>query len=177
MLVHLFSVIICDQERDIVTLFNTCYLFVILSRFMYLIITSIGFLRKITKFSALNIKKRENLWHNIRSRSSACLILMLTRTEFTEGSIRTFSFSLRLITKGFINTSFDFLYKTNSESIKSWHFTSLPNMNHTLIQLQVYYVFQQLEKRSFLSKEQQLMLSAQLSSRDEVYWTIQDECY
>lgn len=72
-------------------------------------LTSTGFLRKITKLSALIIKKRENLWHNMRSRSSACLILMLTRTELTEGSTNTFSFSLRLMTRGFINNSLDFL--------------------------------------------------------------------
>lgn len=34
---------------------------------------------------------------------------MLTRTEFKEGSMSTFSFSLRLITSGFNNASFDLL--------------------------------------------------------------------
>jgi len=72
---------------------------------LFLIVTSIGFFLKITKFSALNIKKRVNLWHKICSISSACLILILTRTELIEGSIKTFSFSLRLIMTGFNKTS------------------------------------------------------------------------
>lgn len=54
--------------------------------------------------------KRVNLWHRIRSISSACLILMLIRIELTEGSISTRSFSLRDIVRGLSRTSFDPLY-------------------------------------------------------------------
>lgn len=43
----------------------------------------------------------------MRSISSACLILMLRRIELTEGSIKTRSFSLRDIVKGFNKTSLD----------------------------------------------------------------------
>lgn len=115
-LVHLFGMVVGNQEGDIISLhflnnraLAKCSVFFCLG-FFNSKLTSTGFLRKITKLSALIIKKRENLWHRIRSRSSACLILMLTRTELTEGSIRTFSFSLRLITRGFINSSLDFLH-------------------------------------------------------------------
>ena len=37
--------------------------------------------------------------------SSVCLILMLTRTLFTDGSMRTFSFSLRETWRGLRRTS------------------------------------------------------------------------
>lgn len=50
-----------------------------------------------------------NLWHRIRSISSACLILMLNLIEFTEGSIKTRSFSLREMTRGLSKTSFEAL--------------------------------------------------------------------
>lgn len=59
-----------------------------------------GFLRRITKDSARCMRNRVNLWARIRSISSACLILMLTRTELTEGSMSTFSFSLREMVRG-----------------------------------------------------------------------------
>lgn len=70
-------------------------------------VTLIGFLRSTMKPSARCIKNRVNLWHRIRSISSACLILMLTRMEFTEGSMSTRSFSLRDIVRGFSNTSLE----------------------------------------------------------------------
>ncbi len=70
-------------------------------------VTLIGFLRSTMKPSARCIKNRVNLWHKIRSISSACLILMLTRIEFTEGSMSTRSFSLRDIVRGFSNTSLE----------------------------------------------------------------------
>lgn len=69
--------------------------------------TLMGFLRNTMKLSARCIRNRVNLWQSIRSISSACLILMLTRIELTEGSIRTRSFSFRDIVKGFSRTSFD----------------------------------------------------------------------
>ena len=69
--------------------------------------TWIGFRRKIIKLSALCIIKRVNLWHSMRSISSACLILMLSLIELIEGSIKTRSFSLRDIVRGFSRTSLD----------------------------------------------------------------------
>ena len=44
--------------------------------------------------------KREYLSAKILSISSDCLIKMLIRTEFTEGSINTFSVSLRQMSSG-----------------------------------------------------------------------------
>jgi len=69
--------------------------------------TLMGFLRSTMKPSARCIRNRVNLWHRIRSISSACLILMLTRIEFTEGSMSTRSFSFRDIVIGFRSTSLD----------------------------------------------------------------------
>ncbi|KAG8890414.1 hypothetical protein FRB98_008449 [Tulasnella sp. 332] len=51
--------------------------------------------------------KRVNLWHKICSISSACLILMLSRTEFIDGSIKTRSLGEREIVSGFNKTSLD----------------------------------------------------------------------
>lgn len=70
-------------------------------------LTSTGFLRSTTKLSARCIKNRVNLWHNIRSISSACLIFMLMRIELTDGSIKTRSFSLRDMVSGFKRTSLE----------------------------------------------------------------------
>lgn len=50
---------------------------------------------------------RVNLWHSILSISSACLILILSRIELIEGSMRTRSFSLREIISGLSKTSLD----------------------------------------------------------------------
>ena len=57
------------------------------------------------KLSALCSRNRVNLCTRIFSTSSACLIRMLTRTLFTLGSIRTFSFSLRATVSGVRSTS------------------------------------------------------------------------
>ena len=67
--------------------------------------TFIAFLRRIKKASALCVRNLVNLCTRISSMSSACLILMLTRTLFTDGSMRTFSFSLRETWSGFRRTS------------------------------------------------------------------------
>jgi hypothetical protein len=67
--------------------------------------TLTGFRRRMKKDSALCVRKRVNLWTRMFSISSACLILMLTRTLLTLGSMRTFSFSLRATVKGFNRTS------------------------------------------------------------------------
>ena len=69
--------------------------------------TFIGFLLKMKNASALCVKNRVNLCTRIFSISSACLILMLTRTLFTLGSRRTFSFSLRDTVRGFSKSSGD----------------------------------------------------------------------
>jgi len=54
-------------------------------------VTSVAFRRIMINWSARCIKKRVNLWQSTSSISSACLIMMLTRTELTEGSMRHFS--------------------------------------------------------------------------------------
>jgi hypothetical protein len=69
--------------------------------------TLIGFLLKIKKDSALCVKNLVNLCTNICSISSACLILILMRTELMLGSIRTRSFSLRATVSGLSTTSGD----------------------------------------------------------------------
>ena len=69
--------------------------------------TGTGFLRSTMKLSARCIMNRVNLWHRIRSISSACLILILMRIELTEGSMRTRSFSLREIVNGLSRTSLE----------------------------------------------------------------------
>ena len=66
---------------------------------------AIGLRRNTTKFSARCIKKRVNLWQRICSISSACLILMLNRTLFTDGSIKTYSCSFRLTVNGISTAS------------------------------------------------------------------------
>lgn len=59
------------------------------------------------KASLLWVRKRVNLWTRMCSISSACLILMLMRTELMDGSIRTRSFSLRAMVRGVRRTSGD----------------------------------------------------------------------
>lgn len=117
-LVHLLGMCVGDQERDIIALrktsekshgVNICIRTKRRGALWKSNVTSTGFRRRITKLSARIIKKRANLWHRIRSRSSACLTLMLTRIELTDVSTSTFSFSLRLITSGFMSTSLDLL--------------------------------------------------------------------
>ena len=52
--------------------------------------TSTGLRRMMMNCSERCMRKRVNLWHKIRSTSSACLIAMLTRTELIEVSIKHF---------------------------------------------------------------------------------------
>ena len=54
------------------------------------------------KLSARCMRNREKFLHKTLSISSACLILMLTRRELTEGSIRHRSRSVRQIKMGFM---------------------------------------------------------------------------
>lgn len=67
--------------------------------------TLIGFLRRIKNASALCVKNLVNLCTRMFSISSACLILMLIRTLFMLGSMRTRSFSFRATVRGFRRTS------------------------------------------------------------------------
>lgn len=67
--------------------------------------TLIAFLLNIKNASALCVKNLVNLCTNMFSISSACLILMLTRTLLTLGSMRTFSFSFLEIVSGLSRTS------------------------------------------------------------------------
>ena len=64
-----------------------------------------GFRRMMMNWSARCIKNRVNLCVSTSSISSDCLMQMLTRTEFTDGSIRHFSLSLRHISSGFNSSS------------------------------------------------------------------------
>ena len=118
MLQHLLRVRVCDQEGDIIALSQsispagtdfprifrffstTCCLTDVLVQH-----TLIAFLLRMKNASALCVKNLVNLCTRISSISSACFILMLTRTLFTEGSINTFSFSFRDTWRGFRRTS------------------------------------------------------------------------
>jgi hypothetical protein len=93
-----------------------------------------GFLRSTMKPSARCIRNRVNLWHRIRSISSACLILMLTRIEFTEGSTSTRSFSFRDIVNGFRSTSLDPLRGTSErEELRPCTYMRSPDLNLWLV--------------------------------------------
>lgn len=61
------------------------------------------------KLSARTVINLVNLWHSICSISSACLILILNRSELTEGSMRTRSLGDRDIMSGLSKTSRDAL--------------------------------------------------------------------
>ena len=62
--------------------------------------TLTGFLLNMKKDSARWVRKRVNLWTRMFSISSACFILMLTRTLFTLDSMSTFSFSFLATVRG-----------------------------------------------------------------------------
>ena len=59
------------------------------------------------KLSARCVRNLVNLCTRICSISSACFIRIETLTEFTDGSMNTFSFSLRAMMSGFKSTSGD----------------------------------------------------------------------
>ena len=67
--------------------------------------TLIAFLRRMKNASALWVRNLVNLCTRIFSISSACLILILTRTLLMLGSMRTFSFSFRDTVRGLSRTS------------------------------------------------------------------------
>jgi len=101
---HLLGVKIRDQERDIIALLNVrvrnevgCAL----------VPTGTGFLRKMKNASALCVKNLVNLCTNMCSISSACLILILTRTLLTDGSTSTRSSWFRDTVSGLRTTSGD----------------------------------------------------------------------
>lgn len=95
--------------------------------------TLMGFLRSTMKPSARCIKNRVNLWHRIRSISSACLILILTRIEFTEGSMSTRSFSFRDIVRGFSSTSLEPLLGNQTVTKPEGIAMCLPDLNLWLV--------------------------------------------
>ena len=95
--------------------------------------TLMGFLRSTMKPSARCIKNRVNLWHRIRSISSACLILILTRIEFTEGSMSTRSFSFRDIVRGFSRTSLEPLLGNQTVTKPEDMAMCLPDLNLWLV--------------------------------------------
>lgn len=100
---HFLCMEIRNQERDVVSLHimsitRTDFLDSITPTFT-------GFLLRMKNASALCVKNLVNLCTKICSISSACLILMLTRTLLILGSIKTLSFSLRDMTSGFSKTS------------------------------------------------------------------------
>ena len=75
-----------------------------------------------------------NLLHRIRSISSACFILILSRIELTDGSISTRSFSFRDMVKGLRRTSLEVLKLCKPEKIAEEAY------KHTLIQPLAYCV-------------------------------------
>ena len=92
---------VCDQEGYVISLH------VINSKktenFGKLTLT--GFRRRMKKASALCVRNLVNLCTRMCSISSACLILILTRTLFMLGSMKTFSFSFRATVRGLSKTS------------------------------------------------------------------------
>jgi hypothetical protein len=101
---HLLGVGVGDQKRDVISLQPQSAPF---PHVNHDVPTLIGFRRNMKKLSALCVKNLVNLWTKICSISSACFIRIETRTELTDGSMRTFSFSLRAMVRGFSRTSGD----------------------------------------------------------------------
>jgi len=102
MLQHFFGVEVGDEEGDVIALIVSTLVY---SYSLYTMPTLTGFLRNIKKASARCVRNLVNLWTRICSISSACLILMLTRTLLTLGSIKTRSFSFLAIERGLRRTS------------------------------------------------------------------------
>lgn len=93
--------------------------------------TSTAFLLIITKCSALCIKKFVNLEHKISSILSACLILIETRTEFIDGSIKHFSCSVLDITIEFKRSSLLPLvhHRFNTKELPNFNFRFVVALN------------------------------------------------
>lgn len=119
MLQHLLGMEVCNQEGDIVSLGRPSTSVSVNCRPEQRVSTLMGFLRRIKKDSARCVKKRVNLWTRICSISSACLILMLIRMLFIDGSIKTRSFSLRATVKGVRSTSGDVRASTSGTLCRS----------------------------------------------------------
>lgn len=109
---HDVRVVVRDQERDVIALAIQSLIYGRTQENGTRTLT--GFRRKTMKFSARCIMNRVNLWQSIRSISSACLILMLSRMELIEGSMRTRSFSLREMVRGWRSTSLDALHRLST---------------------------------------------------------------
>lgn len=118
MLQHLFCMGIRNQKGYIVALEMSVRLFILPTHYSY-VRTLTGFLRKMKNASALCVKNLVNLWTKMFSISSACLILMLTRTLLILGSIKTFSFSLRETVKGLRRTSGELAASTSGTLCRS----------------------------------------------------------
>jgi hypothetical protein len=102
---HLFKIGVSDQEADVIALQIEILIKSAYVNASHVTQTSTAFRRIITKCSARCIKKLVNLRHNISSISSACLILIDTRTELMEGSIKHLSVSVLLTTSGLSSNS------------------------------------------------------------------------
>lgn len=105
MLQHLFSVEVCDQERDVIALVVNQLCFSAVRFRVPGWLTGTGFRRRMKKASARCVKNRVNLWTRICSISSACFIRMLTRTLLTDGSTSTRSSWFLETVSGFRSTS------------------------------------------------------------------------
>lgn len=105
---HLFQTSMSDQKTDIITLMtSTTAAKLLLAQYhtQDYWCTDTAFLRMTMNCSARCIRNRVNLWHKFSSISSACLILIETRTELMDGSIRQYSFSVRETYTLFNNSS------------------------------------------------------------------------
>ena len=97
-------------------------------------LTGTGLRRRTTKLSALCIINRVNLWQSNRSTSSACFILILSRMELIDGSMRTRSFSFREMVRGFKRASFDTLgFRSNKETSHSRSLRTYPTSTSGLL--------------------------------------------
>jgi hypothetical protein len=94
---------VCDQERNIISLYVINLKNGAVQEFGKHTLT--GFRRRMKKASARCIRNRVNLCTRMCSISSACLILILTRTLFMLGSMKTRSFSFRATVNGFSKAS------------------------------------------------------------------------
>ena len=98
---HFFRMKIRDEERNVIPLSSISFS----PSNMVFRYTLMAFLRSMKNASALCVRNLVNLCTNMFSISSACFILMLTRTLLMLGSIRTFSFSFLETVKWLRRTS------------------------------------------------------------------------
>ena len=111
--------------------------------------TSQGFRRIMINCSARCIKKLVNFRHNRTSISSCCLILIDTRTELMDDSIKHRSFSVRATITEFKSNSLLPLKQVDERSIKENEFPSKKGL--TSFRLRACYVARQFEKENFVN--------------------------